>query len=123
MRVGCRRTCFLIRSWLRTALELRPPTNGTWNDGPRFCGYSKREVYGRAPEQKPELRFQVDSENRTALGGKAVRKEITIQVSTQRGKLPLQLLLYAPKIDHPAPVFLGLNFLAISRFIPIRALH
>src|SRR5438045_8207285 len=40
------------------------------------------EVYGRAPKQKPELQFHVDSEDHSALGGKATRKEVTIQVST-----------------------------------------
>ena len=78
---------------------------------PEILRLFETEVYGRAPEQKPELRFQVDSEDRSALGGKAVRKQITIHVSTARGKIPLQLLLYAPKLNHPAPIFVGLNFL------------
>jgi hypothetical protein len=78
---------------------------------PEILRLFETEVYGRAPKQKPELQFHVDSEDTSALGGKAVRKEITIQVSTPRGKLPLHLLLYVPKTKLPAPVFLGLNFL------------
>jgi hypothetical protein len=68
------------------------------------------EVYGRAPAQKPEMRFEVESEDRAPLGGKAIRKEVTIHLSTPRGQLPLHLLIYLPKSDRPMPVFLGLNF-------------
>jgi hypothetical protein len=78
---------------------------------PEILRLFETEVYGRAPEQKPTLRFQVDSEDASALGGKAVRKEVTIHISTPRGELPLHLLLYIPKTKLPAPAFLGLNFL------------
>ncbi len=78
---------------------------------PEILRLFEAEVYGRAPKQKPELRFHVDSEDRGALGGKAIRKQVTIHVSTPRGQLPLHLLLYIPKTDRPVPVFLGLNFL------------
>src|SRR6185369_4981221 len=38
-----------------------------------------REVYGRTPAGRPaEMHWKVTSVDRTALGGKAVRKEITI---------------------------------------------
>jgi hypothetical protein len=83
-----------------------------WNNKrrPELLQLFETEVYGRTPEQKPRLRFRVESENRNALGGKAVRKEVTILVSTSRGQLPLHLLLYVPETDRPVPAFLGLNF-------------
>jgi hypothetical protein len=68
------------------------------------------EVYGRAPREKADLRSRVESEDGSALGGKAIRKEVTIEISTPRGRLPLHLLLYLPKQERPVPVFLGLNF-------------
>ena len=74
---------------------------------PEILRLFETEVYGRAPEQKPELQFQVDSEDRSALGGKAVRKEVTIHVSTPRGKLPLHLLLYIPKTEPSGSGFSG----------------
>ncbi len=77
---------------------------------PEILRLFETEVYGRAPAQKPEMRYQVTSEDRGALGGKAIRKEVTIQLSTPRGQLPLHVLLYLPKSDRPVPVFLGLNF-------------
>jgi hypothetical protein len=78
---------------------------------PEILHLFETEVYGRAPIQKPTLRFHVNSEDASALDGKAVRKEVTIHVSTPRGELPLHLLVYIPKGKLPAPAFLGLNFL------------
>jgi hypothetical protein len=77
---------------------------------PEILRLFESEVYGRAPGLKPQLRFQVESEDRAALGGKAIRKQVTIHISTPRGQLPLHLLLYVPKSNRPVPVFLGLNF-------------
>jgi len=77
---------------------------------PELFRIFETEVYGRAPRETPKLQFHVDSEDRDALGGKAIRKEVTITVATPRGQLPLHLLLYLPKADRPVPVFLGLNF-------------
>jgi hypothetical protein len=77
---------------------------------PEILRLFETEVYGRAPGQTPKIEFHVESENREVLAGKAIRKEVTIQISTLRGKLPLHLLLYIPKSDRPVPVFLGLNF-------------
>jgi hypothetical protein len=78
---------------------------------PEILRLFETEVYGRAPQQKPKLQFHVDSEDHSTFGGKAIRKEVTIHISTPRGELPLHLLLYIPKSMHPAPAFLGLNFL------------
>jgi hypothetical protein len=77
---------------------------------PEILRLFETHVYGRIPKQKPQLTFHVDSEDRNALGGKAIRKQVTITISTPAGKLPLHLLLYLPKTDAPVPVFLGLNF-------------
>src|SRR5712671_158506 len=52
---------------------------------PEIVRLFETEVYGRAPEQKPRLQFHVDSEDHSALGGKALRKEVTIHISTPRG--------------------------------------
>lgn len=77
---------------------------------PEILRLFETHVYGRAPEQKPQLEFTTIAEDRSALGGKAVRKEVTISIVTQKGRVPLHLLLYVPKGGGPAPVFLGLNF-------------
>ena len=61
---------------------------------PEIIRLFENEVYGRGPTEKAELRFEVTSEDASALGGKATRKEVTILVTTPRGKLPLHLLVY-----------------------------
>jgi hypothetical protein len=74
---------------------------------PEILRRFETEVYGRAPKEKPTLRFHVDSEDSSALGGKAVRKEVTIHISTPRGELPLHLLLFIPKKQASGSRFSG----------------
>jgi len=65
------------------------------------------QMFGRAPARPADLTFAVDSIDKAALGGKAVRKEISIKA---RG-LSLHLLLYLPaNARGPVPVFVGLGF-------------
>ena len=46
-----------------------------------------------------------------ALDGKAIRKEVALIVSTEKGELQMNLLLYLPKgTEDAVPVFVGLNF-------------
>jgi hypothetical protein len=66
-------------------------------------------VYGRSP-QRPKMEFDVASEADNALGGRAIRKEVTIHLLPRSAKVSLHLLLYLPKLEQPVPVFLGLNF-------------
>ncbi len=77
---------------------------------PEILRLFEANVYGRAPERKPRLEFKIESEDRTALGGKAIRKEVSIEIVTPKGRMPLHLLLYVPKAGGSTPVFLGLNF-------------
>lgn len=77
---------------------------------PELLQLFEQEEYGRAPTERPTLKFTTTSEDNAALGGKAIRKEVMIDVSTPRGHVPLHLLLYIPKDKKHAPCFLGLNF-------------
>jgi hypothetical protein len=77
---------------------------------PEILRLFETHVYGRASQQEPKLEFKTTSEDQTALGEKAIRKEVTIDVVTPKGRVPLHLLLYVPKTGKPAPAFLGLNF-------------
>ena len=64
-------------------------------------------MFGRAPGRPQQMTFELASVDKGALGGKAVRKEIAINVSGQ----VLDLLLYLPADARgKVPVFIGLNF-------------
>ena len=72
-----------------------------------------REMYGRTPGGRPPMmNWQVTSVDRRALGGKAVRKEVTVSFTERKDGPKMHLLIYQPV--GPAgtrwPAFLGLNF-------------
>jgi hypothetical protein len=68
-------------------------------------------VYGRLPGRPPRMRFVTRDEDRLALGGTAVRKQIAIPFDERHDGARLDLLLYLPRDGAgPWPVFLGLNF-------------
>lgn len=65
------------------------------------------QMFGRAPGRPEKMSFELDSMEKNALGGKAIRKEISINAAGRK----LGLLLYLPaQAKAPVPVFLGLNF-------------
>ena len=67
----------------------------------------RTEVFGRSPAKPAQLKFDVTSVDRGALGGRAVRKLVTI--SWPKGP-QIHMLLYLPANRKAAPVFLGLSF-------------
>ncbi len=74
-----------------------------------------REVYGRTPAGRPTaMHWAVTSVDRAALGGKAVRKEITVWFTAGEAGPKMRLLIYQPAgatgAHAPWPAFLGLNF-------------
>jgi hypothetical protein len=82
---------------------------------PELLELFSREVYGRTPSDRPvDMHWEVTSIDRAALGGKAVRKEVTIWFSADRSGPRMSLLIYQPAGEPgahaPWPAFLGLNF-------------
>lgn len=82
---------------------------------PELLELFAREVYGRTPAGRPaQMHWAVTTVDRAALGGKAVRKQITIWFTEKPGGPQLHLLVYQPVgnagAHAPWPVFLGLNF-------------
>jgi hypothetical protein len=66
------------------------------------------EIYGRTVGPAKRYPSELAEIDRSALGGKAIRKQVTISFSPER---KMRLLLYLPGNSRgPAPVFLGLNF-------------
>jgi len=66
-------------------------------------------VYGPLPQSGFDTAFEVLEEG-TALDGKAVRKQVKITVSTEKGSSDALLLLYLPVDQETSAVVLGLNF-------------
>ena len=74
-----------------------------------------REVYGRTPSGRPAgMHWETTSVDRAALGGKAVRKEITLWFTARKDGPRMHLLVYQPagdaKAHRPWPAFLGYNY-------------
>ena len=66
------------------------------------------QMFGKAPAA-PELKCEVLSERKDALGGKATRKEVRIRYADHKYAY-LDLLVYTPNAVKQAPMFLGVNF-------------
>jgi hypothetical protein len=82
---------------------------------PEVLELFSREVYGRTPAGRPAgLHWAVTSVDRAALGGRAVRKEVTVWFTARKEGPKMQVLIYqpagAPGAHAPWPAFLGYNF-------------
>jgi hypothetical protein len=81
----------------------------TWQQKrrPEIVQLLETQMFGRAPARQPKMKFELVSIDRAALGGKAIRKEVSIGIE---GKA-MRMLLYLPAgASGPVPVYLGLNF-------------
>jgi len=77
---------------------------------PEILAMYETLVYGRSPARPAKPNFEVVSVARDALGGKAVRKLVTLYLG-DRTAPRMNLLVYLPvRIKSAAPVFLGLSF-------------
>lgn len=66
-------------------------------------------VYGTTPSKKVNVRYELVGEDRTALAGRATRKQVAALFGESGYRL--DILLYVPnRVSGPAPAFLGLNF-------------
>ena len=75
---------------------------------PELVELFKTEMFGHSPESV-DCEYTVDEEPAPALGGKAVRHQVSIK--PKGAKHPLHLLVYTPAdADGPVPTFLGCNF-------------
>ncbi len=62
------------------------------------------------PGKPKNMHFKVVSEDKNALGGKAIRKQITVFFTRAADSPGMDVLLYLPKsAKGPVPVFTGLN--------------
>ena len=82
---------------------------------PEITELLESQEYGRMPNGKLAAKiapkFRLDLIDRKALGGKAVRKQVSITFPAVKNSPKLHLLLYIPqKAEGAVPAVLGLNF-------------
>jgi hypothetical protein len=69
-------------------------------------------VYGHTPPMPPDMKieYSLGTIEPDALGGRAIRKEVTMTFVRGDRKQSASILIYLPKRETPVPVFLGYNF-------------
>lgn len=78
---------------------------------PEILRLFEEHVYGKTPTRPVKAIVEVTSTDPGALGGKAIRKEVSIRFNDKPDGPRLDLLLYIPtRAKGPVPAFLGLNF-------------
>ena len=85
----------------------------TWNEKrrPELMALFEDQVYGKTPSTEIPLRTSEVLTDPRALGGKAIRKQVTLYFTLQNDGPQMHLLIYLPpKPAGRVPVFLGLNF-------------
>ena len=72
----------------------------------------QQHVFGKVPARVGPLRTRLFELDKKALGGKATRKQIQIQLTAERHGPTIDLLIYVPNhhVKGPAPAFIGYNF-------------
>jgi len=79
---------------------------------PEVLRLFQKQVYGRTPDFKGQVQFKLEDEDRNYLEGTAIRKQVSIEITTGTETLKAQVLIYLPfcAVKEPAPVFTLLNF-------------
>ncbi|WP_072995498.1 glucuronyl esterase domain-containing protein [Pseudozobellia thermophila] len=96
-----------------TTFSGNPIANKTqWEENRRFeiFQFFERQVYGKVPDRLDEYSFKLWEESDDAYGGKARRKQVAISLTKNKRTITYNLLIYLPKGNPKAPVFLGYNF-------------
>ena len=78
---------------------------------PEILKMLRQEMFGFAPSHKVHFVVTRSSVDENALGGLAVRKQITLAVAGHSSAPCIHLLIYLPPhAAHRVPIFLGLNY-------------
>ena len=84
----------------------------TWHSRrrPEIFALFENQVYGKAPSPPDRMTWETTSIDDNALGGRAIRKEVTVTITGQADGPRMSILMYHPHTKAIA-TFLGLNFL------------
>jgi hypothetical protein len=71
----------------------------------------EEHMFGKSPGRPQAMSFETDSVDKSALGGKATRKQIVAHFSAKDDGPKMDILIYLPNdAKTPVPLFVGLNF-------------
>ena len=85
----------------------------TWTEErrPQILEMYRTDMFGKSPPAPAHLNYEVAAVDKHALGGKAVRKLVTISFSDKPGAPKMNVLLYLPAAARkPSPVFVAVGF-------------
>ena len=93
----------------------RPVTTAkVWNDQrrPELLRLFESQMFGKRPQGPYHVQYSAAVVDRSALGGKAIRKQLTMSLADHADGPQIHLLIYLPAgaAQKPCSVFLGLNF-------------
>jgi hypothetical protein len=79
---------------------------------PQVLELFRKHVYGRAPVGRPKgMTFKVFDQDRKALNGLAIRKQVTVSFTGKKDGPSMDILIYLPSAAKgPVPTFVVLNF-------------
>ena len=98
---------------LVTSMGERVSSAGMWNLSrrPEILQLFETQVYGRSPGKPNDMVFETLSIDDRALGGKAVRKQVSVLFAGKKDGPKMDILIYLPaSAAGPVPLFVGLNF-------------
>jgi hypothetical protein len=83
-----------------------------WNEQrrPEILKLFETHVYGRSPGKPDGMTFETVSVDEKALGGTAVRKQVTVLFTGKKDGPKMDILMYLPVSRSAVPLFVGLNF-------------
>jgi len=85
----------------------------TWTEKrrPEIVKLFEENEYGRAPGRPAGMRFEVFDQGTPAMGGKAIRKQVTVYFSADKNGPQEDIVIYVPaNATKPVPLLLSLNF-------------
>ena len=92
----------------------------TWTEKrrPEIVKLFETQQYGIAPGRPADESFEVTDKGTPALGGKAIRKQVTIHLSKDPSWPEIHLLVYLPAAaKKPVPIFFSISFGAIQNAV------
>ena len=96
---------------LSNGAPVRDAKTWTAKRRPEILALFENNMQGHSPARLKETAFELTSIDTKALGGKAIRKEVTVLFNGKKDGPRMSLLLYLPaNAKGKVPVFLGPNF-------------